>query len=256
MKKVKLFCFRDLGGIECADGRKVKQGVLYRSGHLGKLKMKHAERLQNLYRIAHIVDLRSNSEVLEHPDVVAGMQYCRFTPLDDSRNPSVNRKNRLSILERLMAKEGGTKKHLCDTYRSIIRLPESIEAYRGFMDLLLNADGGVLWHCTQGKDRTGLGSAILLMALGADKQDILEDYLAYNRLCSLRNKMIFIGVAILKFSPHMARSLNNLLTAQKEYLLAAFDEIERLYQTTDAFLKEALLLTDDKLHRLRAMYLI
>ena len=248
--------FRDLGGIPCADGKKVIQGLLFRSGHLSRLRAEDAAKLQETYSIDHIVDLRSNSEVKEKPDFVGDMEYHRFTPLDDTLNPAVTRKNRLSILKRNMAKEGGTLKHLSDIYRSIINLPESIAAYRSLIDLLLEKkDGGVLWHCTQGKDRTGLGSAIILLALGADKETIMQDYMRYNKMCRFQNTMIFIGIIISRFSVHMARSLDNLMSARADYLTAAFDEMEKLYGSTEGYLRNALMLSDENLLQLRSMYL-
>ena len=257
MKKPKrIHFFRDLGGIVCADGKKVIDGMLFRSGHLSRLRDNDAACLHDLYSIDHIVDLRSNSEVTEKPDFVGEMEYHRFTPLDDTMNPSVNRRNRLSILKKNMAKEGGTRKHLCDVYRAIINLPDSAAAYRSLIQLLLEKkDGGVLWHCTQGKDRTGLGSAIVLLALGADKDTIMQDYLRYNRMCRFQNIMIFIGIVLAKFSVHMARSLNNLMSAQADYLAAAFDEMERLYGSTEAYLRDALKLTEENLLQLRSIYL-
>lgn len=247
--------FRDLGGIECADGKRVIEGKLFRSGHLSKLRSRDYKKLKQEFRIKHIVDLRSNSEVTEKPDKVGQIKYHRFTPLDDSLNPSVNRHNRLAILKRNMAKEGGTLKHLSDIYRRIISLPESIEAYRELFRLLLESEGGVLWHCTQGKDRTGMGSVMVLLALGADKETVMRDYMAYNRMCRFQNTMIFIGIVVAKFSVHMARSLNNLMSARMEYLKAAFDEMEKCYGSIEGYLKDALELTDENLTQLRSMYL-
>ena len=231
------------------------EGMLYRSGHLSKLRFRDAEKLKHDYCIEHIVDLRSDSEVKEKHDKPGQMIYHRFTPLDDTLNPSVNRHNRLSILKKNMAKEGGTLKHLCDTYRKIISLPESIEAYRELFVLLLENKGGVLWHCTQGKDRTGMGSAMVVLALGADKETVMRDYMEYNHMCRFQNTMIFIGIVAAKFSLHMARSLDNLMSARREYLKAAFDEMEQCYGSIEGYLKNALKLTEENLTQLRRMYL-
>lgn len=247
--------FRDLGGIVCADGKKVIEGMLFRSGHLSKLRKRDMLKLREKFNIGHIVDLRSDSEVADKPDKVGQMHYHRFTPLDDTLNPAVTRKTRLKILKKNMAKEGGTLKHLCDIYRAIITLPESLEAYRSLFALLLENKGGVLWHCTQGKDRTGLGSAMVLLALGADQETVMQDYMNYNRLCRLQNTMIFAGITLLKFNTHMARSLDNLMSARAEYLRAAFDEMEKRYGGTDGFLRNAIGLSDENLLQLRSMYL-
>lgn len=247
--------FRDLGGIVCADGRKVLPDKLFRSGHLGKLSSRAADKLEKRFKIKNIADLRSDAEVCEKPDVISSnMAYFHFPPLDDMHNPAVTRKNRMGILRELMSRDGGTFQHLCTTYRTMVREPESLKAFKELIHLAMKNEK-LLWHCTQGKDRTGVGSAILLMALGADRQTILEDYLNYNRLCRIKNFFIFIGVIIVKQSIKTARSLNNLLRANADYLNSAFDEIDRVYGGSDVFLSDALGLTDEDILDLRNMYL-
>ena len=257
MKKPRgLFILRDLGGIKCAEGRRVITGRLFRSSHLAKLKGKAPMKLLHAFGIEHVADLRSDSEVLEKPDVIAeGMEYHRFTPLDDEQNPSVTRKNRLGILTRIMAEEGGTAEHMRRMYRTLVTAPDCLEAYKGLLGLLLEDDGGVLWHCTQGKDRTGVGTAIVLMALGADRDVIMEDYMRFNRTGRFKNAMIFLGVSIIKLNLHMARSLNSFLTARTDYLTAAFDEIDSRYGGTESFLTNALGLDTRSIMRLRSIYL-
>lgn len=254
----KLKNFRDLGGIRTTDGKEVRRGLLYRSGHLCKITEEKAEFLRDIKGIRNVVDLRSPSELAEKQDVLAkGVRYFHLPPLNDKQNPSINKNNREAVLESIMAKEGGAKKHLSDIYRLMVTQKESLEAFHDFIRLLLeNRDSeGILWHCTQGKDRTGIAAAVILMALGVDRKEIMRDYMRTNRSCAFVNFWIFIGVCIVKFSVHAARSLDHLLSARTFFMEAAFDEIDRVYGGTEVFLREGIGLSEDELMRLKAMYL-
>ena len=121
--------------------------------------------------------------------------------------------------------------------------------------LLENRGNGVLWHCTQGKDRTGIAAASLLMALGVERKEIMRDYMRTNRSCAFVNFWIFIGVCLVKFSVHAAHSLDLLLSARPFFMEAAFDEIDRVYGGTDGFLRDGIGLSDGEILQLRAMYL-
>ena len=248
--------FRDLGNLPAADGRKIKKGKLYRSGHLYKISEKTAELLRDRKGLRTIIDLRSPSELAEHKDVVAeGVNYIHLPPLNDEQNPSINRENRKGVLIEIMAKEGGAKKHLSDIYRLMITQKESLAAFREMLRLLSDeSTNAVLWHCTQGKDRTGVAAAIVLMTLGVDRKVIMRDYMRTNRSCRFINSLIFLGVTIV-FNIRAAFALDHLLSARKFFLEAAFDEIDTVYGGTDAFLKNGLGLTDEDILRLREIYL-
>ena len=62
---------------------------------------------------------------------------------------------------------------------------DHMDVYSKFLDLLLNTPGGFLFHCSAGKDRTGIGGALILYALGVEKKVILEDYLLSNKSVEL-----------------------------------------------------------------------
>jgi protein-tyrosine phosphatase len=250
--------FRDLGGIPTADGKTVKHGMLYRSAHICKISQNTANNLRDKKNLATVVDLRSPSELATKKDVVAaGVQYLHLPPLNDDQNPAVTFKTRRSILNRIMEKEGGAKRHLSDIYRLMVTQEASLDAFGKFLHLLKNnEDNAVLWHCTQGKDRTGIAAAVILMALGVDRHEILEDYMRTNRSSRLKNMLIYIGVMLVTFSKHTADELDLLLSANHCYLDAAFEEIDRKYGGTDEFLHRGLGLSDHDIHRLREIYLV
>jgi len=127
---------------------------------------------------------------------------------------------------------------------------------REFFRILLEDDGAVLWHCTQGKDRTGVVAAATLLALGVDRDEIMRDYMRTNRSCRFKNFWIFIGVTLVTFSVRKAHNLNLLLSSRRGFLAAAFDEIDRVWNGTEGFLHNALRLSDEDIRELREIYLV
>ncbi len=258
-KKIrKLSNFRDLGGIKTADGRRVRPGLLYRSGNISKLSKKGAAKLKNRYGIKIIADLRSDSEQEKHPDVLPrGIRYYDLSALTDKEHPAVTKENRRILLKQIMNSEGGARGFLKESYRKMVTTPKALDAYSRLLKLLIDdkVDGAILWHCTQGKDRTGVGAAAILMALGVSREDIMKDYLRSNRYFRFKNKAIFALVCILAHSIKSAKTLNNLLTARAEYLQTAFDALDETFGGTEAFLHEGLHLSDHELMQLRKKYL-
>ena len=141
-------------------------------------------------------------------------------------------------------------------YPSLIRSEYSQLQYAAFLRLIIETpEGGVLWHCFQGKDRTGWGAAFLLSALGVNRQTIIEDFDrsndAYRTLVKRLNDEIlrrgggeaemdvvqaFMGVSTKNFS----RTL---------------DLIDREFGSMYDYLRNQLFLTKDDIELLRSRYL-
>lgn len=249
--------FRDLGGIPTTDGKSVCYGKLYRSGHLGKIKPEVAEKLRDKKGLRTVIDLRAPAELSHKRDIVPeGVDYLHIPPLTDEQNPAVTRHTGPSILKKIMKVDGGARTYLADTYRTMISSESALEALREFFDVLLEDDGAVLWHCTQGKDRTGVAAAAILLALGVDRDEIMRDYMRTNRTCFFKNFWIFIGVVLVTLSIRKAHNLNLLLSSRRSFLNAAFDEIDRVWNGTEGFLHNALKLSDEDISELREIYLV
>lgn len=160
---------RDLGGIPTADGRRVKSGLLFRTAKLADASEGDVSRLSGELALRHIVDFRDEYERAAHPDrAIPGAEYHAFSALpglppeelpDPARDPDPDFRGMFREIYRLLA-EG----------------EDAAAAYRAFFDILLRRDGAVLFHCTQGKDRTGIAALLTLAALGAEEAAALEDY--------------------------------------------------------------------------------
>jgi protein-tyrosine phosphatase len=164
---------RDLGGLPRLDGARVKPGVLYRTGKLSQATQGDIKQLEQL-GVSAIVDFRDASECERDPDrAVPGAVYHHVPALPD-----------LSALFGPMGAEltpAQAHDHFRQLYRYLATSPEAVDAYARFFEILLASEGKpVLWHCTQGKDRTGVGAMLLLSALGLEEETILQEYMRTN----------------------------------------------------------------------------
>ncbi len=146
---------RELGGIKTADGSITKNNVYWRSDVPAKPVSEDIRKLLD-NRITVVVDMRTEAELMKTPDGLAELAEFEYHHFPITEGSGV---------------------------------PESLEAVpRSYMDIALaenmpnvmkviaESSSGVLFHCTAGKDRTGVVSAIILMVCGADRESIVRDY--------------------------------------------------------------------------------
>jgi protein-tyrosine phosphatase len=211
-----LFNVRDLGGYAAGE-RQVKWGRLYRSGDLGGLS-DQARRALEARRIRTIVDFRDESEREHSPDGdISTVKQNHPLPIDAGNIIDLSAVGRGVDGETLMAK---LYQALADKAR-----PQ----YRAFFSILAGEENApLLFHCSAGKDRTGLGAALLLSALGVDREIILQDYLL-SGTC-LEGKY----AEWLSANPH----LEPVMSVRPGYLLAALSLIDRDLGGMEAYLRD------------------
>ena len=174
---------RDLGGIRIGE-KTVKSGLLLRTANLHTATPKDLMRLQKEFHLRRIFDFRSAPEAHLQPDLdIPGATYLLLPTLDTSAEAEsgealpeemwVNLEKhivRLSFMK--IFQEKGR-----ELYPSLAFSEFSQLQYATFLNLILETEeGAVLWHCSQGKDRTGMGAALILAALGADRETIIKDF--------------------------------------------------------------------------------
>ncbi len=166
---------RDLGGMVRTDGARIRQGALLRSGHLGRASEADVARLADM-GVCLVVDMRDRHEREREPDrAVPGARNVWLPPAPDLP----------AIIPMKAETPAQVRQVFHEFYRYLALHPDAIEAYNGFFRELLSAQGKpVLWHCTQGKDRTGVGAMLLLSALGFDWDAIMEEYLLTNQFAA------------------------------------------------------------------------
>ena len=249
--------FKDLGGIKTEDGHFVKKGVLFRSSELSKLTDEDLNSILNEEHIDICFDLRTDEEIGKaHDRIEDAVEYYHVPLLSDEDNPAVTKDNRIDILRMRMKEEGGMDNHITSIYRKIIVDDFSIEGTKKIFKIILNSNNKhVIYHCTQGKDRTGMVSALLLMALGVDKETIIADYLEFNKFHKRKRFWIFVGMTIVFFSFKTAKELDIALRTRRRFIEAAFEEIEKGWGNPINYLKKAIGLSDENIAELRLRYL-
>lgn len=216
---------RDLGGYPTKDGRMTRYGMFLRSGVPQGLGKNDVETLKNM-GITTVIDLRSQPELERTPchlRGIEGFQYHNFHVISDG----------------FMA-DG--ENSIPTSYLSMCKGPHMPAIFQIVADM----PGGVLYHCTAGKDRTGTLSAILLMLAGVETPDIIADYtMTYPYLANLRRSLCEDHP---DFPAYLHRS-------DPEYMEEFLRLFEQAYGTAENYL-QALGLTLDSIRRIKDKLLV
>lgn len=250
------FNFRDLGGYQTKAGQTLRYHKLIRSGRLSALSDRDQQYLAD-YGLRDDVDFRSPQEQSDQPDRVPDGVTYHFEPVfaTDETKASIKAEE---LRRQALAKDPlGGFRNMVNTYADIVTLPSAQKAYRDFFDLLLANDGddALLFHCTAGKDRTGMGAVYLLTALGVDPITIRRDYLASNLYLGEESERMVNEARKTGAGPAMIASTRSLGGVANEYLDSAFMTIDAQYGSLENYLTSALKITPAQRRDLRAIYL-
>ena len=249
---------KDLGNIKTADGHKVRSDLLYRSSNLSGLTK---EELYLLYKdnVRYVIDFRTEEEHDLKPELidVENIDYVHIPLVRNQDNPMITKENRLRVLKDIVYNQGGAKKYMRKFYATRVDNEIAIASYKEFFKILLNCkkDEAVIFHCTQGKDRTGIGLMLLLSALGVKKETIIKKYLSYNKITWLFRFSVYLGMFFAK-GVRLANGLNDVLRAVKSYILTSYKTIDEKYQGMDNYLRNIIGLSDENIKTLKAKYVI
>ena len=255
---------RDLGGIPAAGGRTIRPHSLLRTAHLHDASDADLERLRKDYHLCRIFDFRSVREAEFVPDCeIEGVQY-HSLPTIDMRAEQMTGKaipdEAFLELDRHIVNYSfypEVQIMAANMYPSLIRSEFSQLQYAAFLRLIVEApeDGGILWHCAQGKDRTGWGAAFLMFALGVDRETVIADFeesnIAYRPIVDKLNADVVTrggGEAEMAvIQAFMGVSTPN--------FISTLDLIDREYGGMTNYLHEILCLSHNDIQLLRRRYL-
>ncbi|MDX6356295.1 MAG: protein-tyrosine phosphatase [Streptomyces sp.] len=247
--------FRDVGGLPTVDGRRVRPGVLFRSGHLAHATAEDTVFLEEL-GLHTVFDFRNGDDIaLEGPDAeLAGTRNLNIPLNDPAEGADFWHTVRDGDVASLRAMLGGDKAaaRMSASYRKLI-LARTAEHARMLALLTEPEDPAVpaLLHCAAGKDRAGTSIAIILLALGVERSAIEADYLESNAEHRRYKVVRGDGSSGIAIDPEIRELLLPLFEARVEYLRTAFDTIEERWGSVDRYLAEGLGLTPERRERLR-----
>ncbi len=243
--------FRDLGGYATADGRRVRWGRVYRSDDISELSDEDLDYLGRL-GLRLVCDFRSDAERADSPDRLPtpAPETALLSISDTTVDPA-------ELRERILSGDLGEldfAKVLIDGNRSFAS--RFTDRYREMFERLGDAQGlPALLHCTAGKDRTGFGAALVLLALGVPEQTVYDDYLLTNATTAARSERVLWFIRLRSFGRADVERIRPLFEARREYLSAGLDEVERGFGDVDRYLRDALGVDDAKRAQLQSALL-
>ena len=254
---------RRLKGILADKGRRVKDNLLIRSGNLNHLSDEEASLLKENYNLSLVIDLRTPGETEKAPDIkIPGVKHISIPlamELDTSRMDYLTKlyfESQDRSDKARFAAEYARIDEVARMYRSISVNERSLEAIREICGLRMKAEGAVLFHCTSGKDRTGIIAALILYVLGCHKEDIIRDYnaSAVTFMSLAENVKADLGVKAYE-DESLKTGLQMSIGVIPEVLYAGFYYIDENYPADDSFLKESTGLSIEEIEAFRNKYL-
>ncbi len=242
--------FRDLGGIRTAEGC-IKKKQLLRSGELVEISKPDRAKLIDEFELRLIIDFRDESEISKRPDVIMEcIEYCNIDIMENIEETTTNLEKITKDFNMIIAEEG-----MKDIYTKITLDKYARLGYNRFIHKLVEHEkGAALFHCFAGKDRTGIGAAILLTILGVNKNDIFEDYLLTNAMRKTFNVKLIQEARRDGLSEQQLAGLETLYTVKESFLHSMYTAIYDKYGTFENYIKNGLMVSPSIIEKLRRKY--
>lgn len=259
---------RDLGGYYVPGGFQVKSGQLMRSAHLANATQRDLAYLERM-AVGTVVDFRKLDEKPGLYDkAVPGATYVAL-PIDasgqigasatDEEKKKYLGKKKLNIKRLIVLAAFNEKAKVVarELYPNILFDPKCQKEMADFLRLVVDrGDKPILFHCTQGKDRTGVASALILAALGADRKTIVEDFDVTNKVFAKDVSRYTRLVGFLGGKEEEKAVVKAFMGCNTENFVKALDTIDKKYGSLESYLKGPMQLTDEDMAVLRARYLV
>lgn len=224
---------RDLGSLKAADGRTVKMNHLLRSAMLNDAEEKALLTLNKEHRLVEVFDLRSDGELERTPDVKVEGITITHTPIIRTFETGVTHEKSPEETIKSVVSD------LMNSYEQILTDEVKVNNLGIAINAIMTHDydkGSVMWHCSEGKDRCGIVSMLILLALGVDYETTLEDYLVTNETNKPRADNFYQSLLAHGEKEEVARYAYDIFLAKKEYLdiayaqVAKYDDIHEFFQ--------------------------
>ena len=257
---------RDMGTLVMQDGQTVRTGMLVRSGCLAKATDSDVAVLKEKYHLTDVFDFRFEAEANAAPDrIIDGVSYTHLSTLpqafiqgfSSSRADTTNMDTRdmLAVLMKY-AFDPKAQTMARQLYPAIVTDSTAQQYYGEFLRGVLNAKGGALWHCSQGKDRAGWASAFLLAALGASRETIVEDFDLSNQSYANKVEALSARVRDKEGGDEAVAFIRAMVGVSRENFETTLDLIDQRYGSLSQYIENQLGFKKEEQQQLRLKYLM
>ena len=244
--------FRELGGYHADEGKTVKWGQIYRGFPTGRLTTEADRARLDGLGLRLILDLRSGVEAAKLPDYVPdGARLVQICGLRDATGQEIDFSP--NDIQRLVQSAPAGMSLTQLMYRQMLT---GNKAFKELFRALEAGETPILFHCTAGKDRTGVAAMLILLALGASDETICADY-ARTNLCRAAEieKAMADHAAEIAADPAQRMRWQSSAGVDPETAPFVLRTIRQDYGSAESYLEAEYGLTPARLMRLRRMYL-
>jgi len=269
---------RDLGGMCTTDGRKIREGLLFRSGALYRATEKDLKELAD-YNLCRVYDFREEDDRERHPDPDIPRCSNLWIPILMESGAGVEQGEKAQeeaykMFRNLIENPEQSAAMMTDIYRQFIRGEYCRKQYGRFVKDILSISQDaqkegkqpvILWHCAAGKDRAGFGAVILQEIFGVSREDIFADYMLTNsyvmkeveaQIEKHRSKLMeFYGDQTEKIFPSYCEVVANMMEARTEYLEAVYQCVKEDYEDFSSYVEKGLNMSESEQAELRSIFL-
>ena len=257
---------RDMGSLVMKDGKVIRTGMLVRSGNLSKATDSDVALLKEKYHLTDVFDFRFEAEANAAPDrIIDGVSYTHLSTLpqafiqgfSSSRADTTNMDTRdmLAVLMKY-AFDPKAQTMARQLYPAIVTDSTAQQYYGEFLRGVLNAKGGALWQCSQGKDRAGWASAFLLAALGASRETIVEDFDLSNQSYANKVEALSARVRDKEGGDEAVAFIHAMVGVSRENFETTLDLIDQRYGSLSQYIENQLGFKKEEQQQLRLKYLM
>lgn len=256
---------RELGGLVMQDGRKIRHDMLVRCGDLSKASDGDVSILKNRFSLSDVFDFRFEAERSSKPDrEIEGVTNTWLSTLPKaylasfaSGRADTTTLQSNDLMEALVKYSFHPKAQemSASLYPAIVMDTTSQQRYGEFLHDVLNSKGGALWHCSQGKDRCGWGSAFVLAALGASRETIVQDFALSN--VSYEQAVEAVSAKVIEQGGGEAELefIRSMVGVNVGYFERTLDLIDARYGSMQNYLEQALGFSAEEQDRMKMKYL-
>ena len=243
--------FRDLGGIQTSDGKTIRWGRVFRSDTLTRLTSADYMRL-NAIGVGLVCDLRTREERKTDPtEWQDGSPVFVLAPVSENdKGASQNSTLADALRSGKMSVEDGKRMFEQFYIRMVF---DSAPKFGAVLRAIETSDRPSIFHCTGGRDRTGITAAMLLHILGVPRERILSDFVLSTRY--LNERQTTTSTPATEAEAQQARLYAEVILLQPRYIEAVFKAIDERYGSFDRYRRDALHFSDPDVTALRARLL-